>query len=549
MNTAAMVPRRAVGRRLTTVLFVDIVASTSIAAEIGDRGWQELLGQFRRIVRLCLHRGGGREIDTAGDGFFAVFDEPAKALRAALLISSEVQRIGLDVRVGVHTGECDVVNGRWAGLAVHIGARVMSAAGPAEVLVSRTVRDLVVGSDITVVERGTYELKGVPESWLLFAVTSCGGVAAPTPLEPHAATERIGVACNQQPRRPRWRTWPAAAAVGVIFAGATLAVLLLSRGGESPVAAQAPAPVSVLAIDPATHRPVSILRDQFVSLHQPQPLVALDGALWQLTSTQLVRRDVHTGKAISTVALPRDWRQASFGFDALWVASSPPTTGASQGSHRIVKIDLVSGVQQRVIKVPAGFLGLGVGAGAVWDVGSGGALRRIDPLTNRVTGPYRTGVNTSDDVVAIGNDVWICDCADFELVQFDALRHKVVRRLKIPAFDSIGGIADSSGGQRLWLIDPVAGTYTPVDPANGRRAQPRALGAGPSDEVVAADGDIWVAAGSSVYDIDPVTGDQRTIRMPAGVEARSITLDPITGKIWVGNCDCPAQRSYGYTPR
>ncbi|HYQ10008.1 MAG TPA: adenylate/guanylate cyclase domain-containing protein, partial [Gaiellaceae bacterium] len=138
-------PRHAVRRRLATVLFVDIVGSTALASELGDARWRELLTRFRRIVRDELKRNGGREQDTAGDGFFATFGEPARALACAAAIVIEVQQLGVDVRAGVHTGECEEIDGKLGGIAVHIGSRIMALAGPAEVLTTGTVRDLVAG--------------------------------------------------------------------------------------------------------------------------------------------------------------------------------------------------------------------------------------------------------------------------------------------------------------------------------------------------------------------------------------------------------------------
>ena len=157
-------------RVLSTVLFTDIVGSTAKAAELGDRGWRELLSEHHTVIRRELARGRGRELDTAGDGFFASFDGPARAIRCASRISEEVKQLGIDIRAGLHTGECEVIDGKVGGIAVHIGARVASQAGPGEVLVSSTVKDLVAGAGIEFSDRGAVELKGVPGEWRLFAV-------------------------------------------------------------------------------------------------------------------------------------------------------------------------------------------------------------------------------------------------------------------------------------------------------------------------------------------------------------------------------------------
>jgi class 3 adenylate cyclase len=156
-------------RVLATVLFTDLVGSTERAGELGDKRWRELLERHHEAVRSELKRFSGREIDTAGDGFFAAFDGPARAIRCAKAVVSAVDELGLEVRAGVHTGECEVLGEKLAGLAVHVGARVAAQAGPGEVLVSSTVRDLIAGSGIELEDRGLYALKGIDEERRLYA--------------------------------------------------------------------------------------------------------------------------------------------------------------------------------------------------------------------------------------------------------------------------------------------------------------------------------------------------------------------------------------------
>ena len=158
-------------RLLATVLFTDIVASTERVTKLGDSRWGELLEEHHRFVRRELERFRGREVDTAGDGFFATFDGPARAIRCACAIRDSVRSLGLEIRAGLHTGECELVAEKVAGIAVHTAARVAGLAQPSEVLVSSTVKDLVAGSGIDFVERGEHELKGVPGIWRLYAAT------------------------------------------------------------------------------------------------------------------------------------------------------------------------------------------------------------------------------------------------------------------------------------------------------------------------------------------------------------------------------------------
>jgi pimeloyl-ACP methyl ester carboxylesterase len=157
-------------RALATVLFTDIVGSTAKAVELGDARWRELLADHHSLIRRQLVRFRGRELDTAGDGFFASFDGPARAIRCACAITDSVRELGLELRAGLHTGECELLDGKVGGIAVHIGARVAKQAQPGEVLVSGTVKDLVAGSGLEFEERGVAELKGVPGEWRLYAV-------------------------------------------------------------------------------------------------------------------------------------------------------------------------------------------------------------------------------------------------------------------------------------------------------------------------------------------------------------------------------------------
>jgi class 3 adenylate cyclase len=157
---------------LATLLFTDIVDSTRMQAELGDQRWKALAEQHHSVIRATLAANGGLEQDTAGDGFYARFSGPARAIRSAIEAAAAVRPLGIQIRAGVHAGECEIVDGKCSGLSVSIGARVMSHAGPSEVLVSQTVRDLVAGSGLTFEDAGEHELKGVPDRWRLYRVVS-----------------------------------------------------------------------------------------------------------------------------------------------------------------------------------------------------------------------------------------------------------------------------------------------------------------------------------------------------------------------------------------
>ncbi|HJU09777.1 MAG TPA: adenylate/guanylate cyclase domain-containing protein, partial [Candidatus Binataceae bacterium] len=158
-------------RIVATVLFVDIVNSTMHLAEKGDRSWRDLLQRFYAIMRRNISRFRGREINTTGDGMFAIFDGPARAIRCAHAMTADVRSLGIDIRSGLHSGECELAGNNVDGIAVHIGARVAATAEPGEVLVSSTVKDLVAGSGLTFSDRGSRQLKGVPGEWRLFTAS------------------------------------------------------------------------------------------------------------------------------------------------------------------------------------------------------------------------------------------------------------------------------------------------------------------------------------------------------------------------------------------
>lgn len=163
-------PAPEIDRVLATVLFTDIVGSTERQAALGDRGWKQLVEQHHAAVRAQLTRFRGLEQDTAGDGFYVRFDGPARAIRCAEEIVRAVRPLGIEVRAGLYAGECEIVEGKCSGLSVSIGARVMAKAGPSEVLVSQTVKDLTAGSGLTFEDAGEHELKGVPDRWHLYRV-------------------------------------------------------------------------------------------------------------------------------------------------------------------------------------------------------------------------------------------------------------------------------------------------------------------------------------------------------------------------------------------
>src|SRR5919109_503632 len=282
-------------RRLATILFLDIVGATEIAAELGDRRWRQLLGEFRRLVRAELKRHRGHEEDTTGDGFFATFSEPAQAVRSAVAIADRVHGLGLDVRCGLHFGEAETIEGHRGGIAVHIGSRVMSLAGAAEIFVTGTVRDLIVGAGVALEDAGTYRLKGVPDEWRLWRVTRLDGAPVASPLPADEAAE-----ARARPETTTVRGRRALLlALGTIAVVAILVPIIVVLGAG-------PSVPTLLRIDPGTNAITHTVNDGYRSEHLPNALWSVNGALWQGVTEGfqgLVRRDMETGEVLQEIGI------------------------------------------------------------------------------------------------------------------------------------------------------------------------------------------------------------------------------------------------------
>jgi class 3 adenylate cyclase len=226
-----MSPRRGTSV-LVSLLFTDIVGSTEIAAELGDRRWRDLVQRHHAIVRRELKRFGGRELDTAGDGFFARFDRPADAVRCACAISDEVRELGIEIRAGLHVGEAELLEGKVGGIAVNVAARVMAVGKAGEVLVSSTLRDAVAGSGFEFVDHGVHRLKGIEGEWRLHEVMAVDGVRRSLPLGPEEARTRRGFVEGVPVGRGRERI--VAAAFGIVVLAFVAVALLTGAFGAEP---------------------------------------------------------------------------------------------------------------------------------------------------------------------------------------------------------------------------------------------------------------------------------------------------------------------------
>ena len=472
---------------LRAVLFTDVVGSTELAREMGDVRWSRLLAAQRRVIRGLLKSRGGREVDTAGDGFFAVFDRPADAVRCAFEACRDVQDLGLDIRGGVHFGEVELQGNEVHGIVVHTGARVMSQAGAAEVLVTATVKDLVAGAKFDLRERETVELKGVPGTWTLFDVMAVEEHLRPAPIASAsvASERRDRVATAPVARRGRRWLVPAIAAVVVL---AAIAAVVATR----------PAPIYT----PGEGTVARITADG--RFDEPVPLASVPTAV-------------------------------AWGEGRLWVTDQ-------QG--QIYWLDPGTGTQgsRGAAGVPTG---VAVGGGAVWvtnGFGVGGAadggVSRVDPVGEALTPAFATPVG-SEAIAWDADRVWVTDTATGEVRLYDDATRDV-ETVALPASEASPAqpeaIAASAGeGAAVWVGDAAEGRVFRLDVASSTDIAVFPV-TGPVTGIAVGDDGVWVSTGvdDTVTLLDAETGAVITsIEVaPAGCDQpESIAVTP--DAVWV----------------
>ncbi|HZO34130.1 MAG TPA: adenylate/guanylate cyclase domain-containing protein [Gaiellaceae bacterium] len=524
-------PRSKGHRRLTTVLFLDVVGSTSLAHELGDARWRVVLTRFRTVVRQELKRYGGREQGTEGDSFFATFGEPAQALRGAAAIARAVQDVGLDVRSGVHTGEVEEVDGGLGGIGVHIGARVTALAGPAEVMVTSTVKELVAGSGAVFADGGEHELKGVEGLWHTHSLRSID-VPLPPPLARDVAAERLA---GLVPPRRRRRVVVAGVAAVIVLGAAAAGAFFATRGSSVP-----PGRIALLQLDSRTGRIVRTVRDGGLGCPCGANLFAIDGTLWErsgIDGNQVAIRDMATGRIQRVTPAPVGSVDGAVGFGSIWFLRTVLVAkhGSTMLFNAVDRRDELSGRRVATVRLTGDIDNgtIAVGNGAVWVLQPDGTLDRIDPGTNKLTGRFATHARETTILVPADGYEWICECLYHAVLRYDA----ATRSGKTFHFDEQPWhLVDikRAGGTTLWLMDEQGATLTRIDPETGKPAQPLGLSGRPSEAVQLGDS-IWVAAGS-VVDRIRLPGHARTsIPLPRGMNATGIAADPPTGRLWVDN--------------
>jgi YVTN family beta-propeller protein len=475
--------RRGIPERfLTTVVMTDIVGSTEHAAELGDSAWRELLQQHHALIRAELRRHGGREVDTAGDGFFVIFDAPATAVGCVLAIADAVRALGLQIRAGVHVGEVQQMAGKVTGIAVVIASRIMAGGGAGEVLVSSTVRDLVAGSGLAFEDRGVRQLKGVPGEWRVYAVGRAEAEAV-APGQPAIARERRAAAVRRAQSRPIWQRRPRLAAA---VAGA-FAVLLVAAG--------------MLVWKP----------------WQPT-------ALASVSENSIGVIDSERQEIIGEIAVGTRPGGIAVGDGYAWVTNT--------GSDTVSQIDLETGAMLSRISVGRSPMGIAVAEGSVWVANSADrTLTRINADIGQVVGePIQVG-NGPTAIAAAGSILWVANSTDSTVVPVDARTGEVGQKTGVGA----GPIALAADETAVWVVSEDGASLTQLDPVSGATlASPIQLAVRPTGVALDADSAWVTAADGTVTRIDRAANRIRSTIDIGG----SLSAIALSGEwIWVGSQD------------
>ena len=507
--------RRSGGRALRAVLFTDIVGSTSVAAELGDARWAELVASHHRFLRREIARFHGSEIDTAGDGFFATFQRPADAIRCAAAAMEAVHALGIEIRAAVNFGELEATGHKPGGLVVNTAARIVALAGPAEILVSAAVRDILSGSDIVFEARGARRLKGIEGRARLFEVVHVDGMPLPPPLDAdEAQSRRREVVPTTHPRRTGLFVGIGAGLVVVLVSGVMLldADDLLER---PPTALQEHV---VVGIDPSSGESEATLALRRVegAPSSPRHVVAAgEGGVWVLRPPMLTHLDPNRPAGPGgEIDVGRSAFDLQTGHGAVWVSSARTA---------LMKVSPVSEEARPFLREDAAPTGLAI-TDSVWVSLNDGTLIRQNPFSGaRVQGNPGTPIYW---LAATTEAVWIADVLAGELIEVDPASLNPVNE---PI--EIGGTIDRivADNDFVWVLDRSLGTVLRVDPEGGGEGEAR-VGEEATDMALGL-GYVWISdREGSVYRIDSTTMGVESFRFEA--EVLGVAVDGEAGLVW-----------------
>lgn len=502
-------------RLLVAVLFTDIVGSTEVAARLGDRAWKELVGRHHAIVRRELRRCHGREIDTAGDGFFATFEQPIEAIACAISVRDALVDLSLVIRAGIHVGEVEVMSDKVGGMTVHIASRVLAAADPGEILVTSTVHEITLGAEVTFSERGARHLKGVPGEWQLYAVDWQPRDDAPAAVDdsPHALETRP---------RP-WTRWAALGGAALLLAGLAIVVAAVLLGiGEAPTATAQPQ--SVVQVDEAAGQVRSAL-----PVSRPTGIASAAGTTWALSQEGLAYAIPATGGTASPIRLPGTPTGIAADDDAAWITFGHGVAGQSDGIVARVAAD--SHRQQPISLGPGtGATGIAVGEDGVWVVnGIANTLTRVDPVTRTVVGSVTVGEQPV--AVAVGEgSIWVAHAVGRSVWRLDP--RTMERTASISLSDVPVAIVVAFG--RAWLSSTAGNSVTVIDATTNSLVTTVEVDQRPRG-ITAGDQAIWVAGGrGSIVQIDPAANPlvaEIHVALPGPVEGVAVAGDSVWGTV------------------
>jgi class 3 adenylate cyclase len=500
---------------LITVLFTDIVGSTQIAGEMGDRRWRALLDGHHGTVRAQLRRFGGREVDTAGDGFLATFDRPGNAVRCAFAICQQVRTLGIEIRAGLHVGEVARRGQQVTGIAINTGARIAALAGPGEILVSGTIRELLPGSGISFEDRGTRELKGVPEPQRIAAVTSVDNRRLSSPLGPAQAMERRE-AITVPERRERRRVSVAILVASIILTTITAGLVLIS---DDDPERRHPAPVGsgVVRIDPETSRVTGRIQLPVpTSTFGGYQLAAGEGSLWTASALVLTHVDPATGET-QRIQTGHEALRLAIGHRAAWVAGQTDVSVINAATLEEDEMFPIVEGQQFVLPIDTS-------RDAVW-AGSGNSLIRIGPAPPYPIQEFDVGISV-DEISAGPDGIWVVDVFHKTLALFDPRTESVVQRQELQSQpDDVDVAPDGT----VWILSSSAGTLSRLSPL-GNLQDPNPVGTDPSDVVATGDA-VWIADtdARTVVRVDPLTG---TVADRIGLSGPVMAIAADTEAVW-----------------
>jgi class 3 adenylate cyclase/streptogramin lyase len=521
------------GRRIATVLMLDVVGSTHVAAQMGDARYRELSSRFNRLVRTELKRFGGKEEDHAGDGFFATFSQPDRAIRCAAALAEDVRSLGIEIRSGIHTGQTEDQAGKTHGIAVVIGARVMSLADAGDILVTSTTKELVTGSGFGFEDFSAHELKGVPGTWQVFAVTAVNDEQRAGPLPAaETAERRAAIEPSARRKRPRRSALIAGTLVGLVTIVA-VAYAVTHEDPSRPEPRDEPTPLSevVVQVDPEGEPPIVNTipvpvpggRPGVTLLTSPHSMVVGEGGVWTVRFRTLFhvdpsRSEVRTRLELETRGVPFSMNLA-VGSDKIWIAYDGgllEVNPATDEQRRVMILETQGAAKAADVVVGEGFVWVGLGDGR---------LVRFDPATGR--NRSQTGLDPIDTIAFGHGSVWTADTFGGTVTRYDPETMRAEATIEVAAgLDYL-----VSGDAAVWALSRSLGSLTEIDVAENVAARTVQVGEVPTG-LTAGSGAVWVGDKDGV--IRRVDEDTRQVtEIPFGAEIRAIAFDGETDTLWV----------------